>query len=519
MGNYVLGIDMGTGGARAGVFDADGKQYGFGTGTWDTSHPRAGWAEQDPDQWWDAVVAAVHGAVAMSGVPREEIGAISMDATSATVVFLDAADQHLRPALLWMDVRAAEEADQIRATDDPALKYCGDGPVSAEWGLPKAMWVKNHEPELFEKCAVICDETDWLVNRLTGTWTMSVAHAAGKYFYDGDFGGWPTSLYRALDAEDIIERYPDRVLQVCDVVGPLSSRVAEELGLSERTLVVEGGIDAYVGAVGLGVAEPGRLALITGSSHVITGQLEKPLYAKGMWGSFTDATVPGYYTIDGGLVSTGSIVEWFRRTLAPRSLFEAASSGRRQLDLLTDWASEVPIGCDGLVMLDHFQGNRAPYFDGRSRGMFWGLTLAHTEAHMFRAILEGVCFGTEQIIQIMRAGGVQLDEMVVSGGATRSRLWLQMHADVHNLPLALPAVTEGPVLGSAMMAAVGAGLHPDLPTASRAMTRTAEVIEPDQRAHEMYQENYRAYRDTYPAMAELMQRMTRYQNTLKHETA
>ncbi|GAA1393982.1 FGGY-family carbohydrate kinase [Luteococcus peritonei] len=508
---YLLGIDMGTGSARAGIFDATGKQYGFGSGEWATTHPHSGWAEQDPEAWWAAIVAAVQDAVKLSGVDPQAIKAVSMDATSSTVVFLDDQDRTVRPALLWMDVRAVEEADQIRATGDAALKYCGEGPVSAEWGLPKAMWVKKHEPEVFERVAIICDETDWLVNKLSGEWTMSVAHAAGKYFYDGDAGGWPTSLYRAVDAMDILERYPSHVAQVCEVVGQILPQVAEELGLSPSTLVVEGGIDAYVGAVGLGVAEPGKLALITGSSHVITGQLASPLYSRGLWGSFTDATVPGYYTIDGGQTSTGSIIDWFRRNLAAQSQAKAVQTGRNVLDILTEEAAKIPIGSDGLVMLDHFQGNRAPYFDGRSRGIFWGMTLAHTEAHLFRAAMEGICFGTENIVQIMREQQVPLDAMVVSGGATRNRLWLQMHADVHNLPLMLPAVTEGPVLGSAMMAAVGAGLHHDLPTASREMTRTAEVIEPDAEAHEQYRFNFEAYRDTYPAMQELMTRMTRHQ--------
>lgn len=508
MTDYIMGIDMGTTSARAGIFDKAGHQLGIGTAGWATTHPRSSWAEQDPDEWWSSVVFAVHEALSSSKVDPAQVRAISMDATSSTVVVLDRDDKVLRPALLWMDVRAVDEAEQVRATGDEALRLAGEGPVSAEWGLPKAMWVKKHEPEVFEKAAVICDETDWLVNKLTGQWTMSVAHAAGKYFYDGDHGGWPQSLYSAVDAQDILAKFPP-VTQIGEVVGKLSQAAADELGLTTDTLVVEGGIDAYAGAVGLGVAEPGKLALITGSSHVITGQLAKPLYAKGVWGSFTDATVPGYYTIDGGLISTGSIVEWFRRNLAGAAQLEAMRSDRRLFEVLTEEASRVPIGSDGLIMLDHFQGNRAPYFDARSRGMFWGLTLAHTEGHIFRAIMEGICYGTESILDVMRQQGFPPQEIIVSGGATRNRLWLQMHADVSNVPLTLTNVTEGPLLGSAMIAAVGLGMHPDLPTASRTMTSTADVIEPDPAAHERYVPYYEMYRDTYPAMKELMQRCSR----------
>ena len=507
---YVIGIDMGTGSARAGVYGIDGEQLGFGSARWETNHPRPGRAEQDTDEWWTCTVSAVKTAIKNSDVDASKIRAISMDATSCTVVVLDAENEVLRPAIMWMDVRSVEETEEITATGDPALKYCGQGPVSAEWGLPKAMWLKKHEPETFSRTAVICDQTDWLVFRLTGTWAMSVSHAAGKYFYDRDEGGWPLSLYRAVDAEDILARYPSRVAQVGERIGELLPEVADEFGLSPDTLVVEGGIDAYLGAVGLGVAQPGRLALITGSSHVITGQLAEPIHTKGLWGAFTDATVPGYYTIDGGQVSTGSLIEWFLKNMAPQAQKAASERGGNAYDVLTEDASRIAIGSDGLILLDHFQGNRAPYFDARSRGMLWGLTLHHTEAHMFRAILEGICFGTEAIFEVMRSEGVPLEEVVVSGGATNNRLWLQMHADVSNIPIVLTNVPEGPVLGAAMVAAVGAGFHPDIPTASREMTSVREIIEPNPEAHEQYRFNYQAYKDAYQAMKELMQRVSRH---------
>ncbi len=507
---YIIGVDMGTGSARAGVFDATGKQYGFGVAPWETSYPQPGWAEQDPTTWWACTATAIREAVAKSGVDPDAIKALSMDATSCTVVSLDANDNVLRPALLWMDVRAIDQAERVKATGDPALKYCGQGPVSAEWGLPKAMWLKENEPDTFAKTATICDETDWLVNKLTGEWTMSVSHAAGKYFYDGDHGGWPMSLYQSLNADDILAKYPKRVAQVGDIIGTLLPEIAEELGLSPSTIVVQGGIDAYFGAVGLGVAQPGRLAMITGSSHVLTGQLASPIYTKGLWGSYTDATVPGYYTIDGGQVSTGSVIEWFLANLGVNARLAQKQDGADPYDILTRSATEIPIGSDGVIMLDHFQGNRAPHFDARSRGMFFGLSLHHTEGHLFRALLEGICYGTEAIFEVMRNEGVPLEEIIVSGPATKNPLWLQMHADVSNLPMTTTDVNEGPVLGSAMVAAVGAGMYPDIPSASMAMTRTAGTIEPDPTAHEQYQFYYHAYKDAYLAMKDVLASVTEH---------
>ncbi|MGO1174518.1 MAG: FGGY-family carbohydrate kinase, partial [Actinomycetaceae bacterium] len=263
-------------------------------------------------------------------------------------------------------------------------------------------------------------------------------------------------------------------------------------------------------AIGLGVVEPGKMALITGSSHVMIGQSPVPLHAKGLWGSYTDAVIPGEWTVEAGQVSTGSVVAWFRDHLARSANERAAAENRSAYQILDELAAEVPIGSEGLVLLDHFQGNRSPYSDPRSRGVFWGLTLGHTEGHMFRAILEGICFGTENIFRTMRDNGFPPKELVVSGGPTRSRLWMQMHADVSNLPITFTDVGEGPLLGSAMMAAVGAGVHADLPSAAKEMVRTVDVIEPDAEAHEAYEYNFQAYVETYEAMKELTNAMSRH---------
>ena len=507
-GPFLLGIDMGTGGARAGVFSTTGTLKGVGTAEWDTHYPRPGRAEQSPEDWWSAIVTAVRQAVDTAGVPADAIAGISVDSTSATVVAVDANDQPLRPAMLWMDVRAIEQAEALRATGDPALKYSGHGPVSAEWGAPKLIWIRDNEPEVFRDAKVITDCTDWLIHRLTGEWTISTCHAAAKYFYDGDTGGWPTSLYEKAGASEVLDKFPSRMLAPGELVAELAPNAAEDLGLRAGTPVAEGIIDAYAGAIGLGVVSPGKLALITGSSHVMIGQSPTPLHAPGLWGTFTDAIITGEYTIEAGQASTGTIVNWFKNTLA----LKANQDSRGAYAALNEWAADIPIGCDGLVLLDHFQGNRAPYSDPRSRGIFWGLSLAHTEGHLFRAILEGICFGTENIFRAMRDNGYPPQEVVVSGGPTKSRLWMQMHADVSNVPLVFTNVTEGPIMGSAMLAGVGAGIFENLPAAAASMVQVVDVLEPDPTAHEEYQFNYKAYLDTYPAMKELMGRMSAHQD-------
>jgi FGGY-family pentulose kinase len=509
-GPYLLGIDFGTGGVRVGIFDREGNPVHFEAGEFDTHHPRPGQAEQDPDDWWSSLVSATRSALAGSGVSPEEVAGISLDATASTVLAVDAQDRPLRPAIMWMDVRASDQAQRIEHTGDPALKYCGFGAVSAEWGLPKAMWLKENEPQTYDEAKHICDCGDWLNARLTGEWAGSVNMAAAKFFHDRDTGGYPETLYAAVGIDDVLEKFPQPVLDLGVVVGGLLPQVADDLGLKPGTPVAEGAVDAYAGALGLGVVEPGKLALITGSSHVMIGQAAEPIHGQGFWGAYTDAMVPGQYTVEAGQASTGTVVAWFKNRFAGDAVNDAQRRGVDPYDVLTELARDVPIGSDGLVVLDYFQGNRSPHTDPLARGVVWGLSLSHGPGHVFRAIIEGICYGTEHIFRTMRAHNFQPRLNVVSGGPTKSELWMQMHADVSGVPISFTRVAEGPVLGSAMLAAVGAGIYPDVQAAAERMVHTERTIEPDPARHEEYEFWVERYIETYPQLRELMHKSVRH---------
>ena len=513
-GPYLLGIDFGTGGARVGIFDREGTPVNFHAVEWETKFPRSGWAEQNPDDWWTALVEASRGAMEGSGLSPEEIAGISVDATASTVLAIDANDRHLRPAIMWMDVRASDQADRIASTGDEALKYNGFGPVSAEWGLPKAMWIMEREPETYEKAKHICDCADWLINRLTGEWASSINIASGKYYYDRGNGGYPESLYEAAGAADLLNKYPSNVLDLGVVVRGLRGGVAEELGLKAGTPVAQGAIDAYAGALGLGVTEPGKMALITGSSHVMIGQSAKPIHNQGFWGAYTDSMIPGQYTIEAGQASTGSVVAWFKNQFAADAVAEGKKRGVDPYEILTEMAERVPIGSDGLIALDYFQGNRSPHTDPLVRGAIWGLSLGHTPGHVFRAIIEGICFGTENIFRTMRAQNFEPKVNVVSGGPAKSKLWMQMHADVSNVPIAFTKVSEGPVLGAAMLAAVGAGIYPGIQEAAEHMVHTEDTIQPNPDAHEEYMFYMDRYTETYERMKDPMHKMSRHEASM-----
>ncbi len=291
--------------------------------------------------------------------------------------------------------------------------------------------------------------------------------------------------------------------------------VAEELGLPAGIPVAEGGADAFVAMIGLNVLRPGKLAFITGSSHLHLGQSATPLHAKGIFGAYTDAVVPGQYTVEGGQVSTGSVVKWFKDNFCGKEAALAAERGVDVYTILNELATPIPPGSEGLIVLDYWQGNRTPYVDPEARGIIRGLSLKHTTGHLFRAILEGIAYGTEHILRTFRRNGFVVDEMVAAGGPTKSPLWMQIHADVSNVPIILTTVPDGPALGSAILGAVAAGLFPDVQSAADRMVHVRARIEPDPAMHEAYRFYVDQYINTYPPLQPLIQETVRHAGGLE----
>ncbi len=265
---YFIGIDGGTESLRARVFDLAGRPLGNGVSPYQTRFAPGARAEQDPEDWWRALGLAVRAAIAEAGAAKDQVEGLSLATTCCTVVALDQAGRALRPAILWMDMRAGEEAAEVLATGDPALVVngAGRGPVSAEWMIPKALWLARHEPENFARAATICEYQDFLTLRLTGRRCASLNNASIRWHYASDRGGWPVSLVRALGIEALLEKWPAEVLAPGAVIGRLTRDAAEHLDLPASVRVVQGGADALIGIIGLGVARPGQIALITGSS-------------------------------------------------------------------------------------------------------------------------------------------------------------------------------------------------------------------------------------------------------------
>ncbi|MEM6762951.1 MAG: FGGY-family carbohydrate kinase, partial [Pseudomonadota bacterium] len=319
----------------------------------------------------------------------------------------------------------------------------------------------------------------------------SVSNAAVRWHYRADAGGIPRSLLAALDLGELEAKWPQKFVAAGDPIGPLTSDAAEHLGLSPKTLLVQGGVDALIGVVGLGVHKPGELALITGSSHLQYALSAERFFRRGLFGTYADALYKGVFIAEGGQTSTGSIIQWLGRLM----------NGTMDLAALNAEAATIAPGCDGLLVQDHFQGNRTPHTDALSRGALVGLTLAHGPAHVFRAIMEGVSLGTKAILVQMSAAGFSPQSMTVGGGAAASDLWLQIHADTAGLPVMVPEAREAPNVGCAVLAAHGAGAVSSIAEGISAFVKPGRTIEPDPSAMARYDEIFERHAALYPALS------------------
>lgn len=504
-GPYLLGIDYGTESCRTAIFDLRGNSMGFAATPYETKFPRPGQAEQSPDDWWEALKASVYRVLDQTGIPARHIAAICADATTMTVVALDKEGNALRNAIMWMDVRATEQAARGDVFDHWAKLYNGGGtmPVTAEWYPFKAAWLKDNEPEIYRAAYRLVDAPDWITYKLTGRWIANLNTAAIRAYYNRDHGGWPVEFYEAVGCGDVFEKLPEDVLPLGQPVEGLSVKAATDLGLTPGIPVIQGGGDAWHGQIGLGAVEPGSLAIITGSSQVMSGQSSNPIYGQGFMGGYTDAVVEGQYTVEGSSVSSGSVLKWFKDNFARDVVNATERIGLNAYEVMDKSCANIPPGSDGLIVNEYFQGNRTPYTDSKARGLVWGLSLSHTAEHFYHAIMEGVAYGTAHNLKAMTDGGFKPEKLVYCGGATKSRVWMQMYADVTGIPATLTEVGDAVVLGSCMLAAVGVNLYPTLADAARNMVHESDVIEPDMNRHEEYKFFVQQYMDAWPQMAEL----------------
>lgn len=491
----ILAIDIGTEGARAGVFDAAGERLADASAPYLTHYPRPGWAEQNPSDWWRATVQAARTALTDAGVDR--VDAVGVATTASSVVVLDGDGNSLRPALLWMDSRASEESAFTATVDHPAMAFSG-GSDSAEWLIPKAMWLARNEPETFGAARMIGESVDYLTYRLTGQWTGSRMNATCKWNYDHRTGGVPRDLYETLGISALADKLPQRILPVGDIAGELSAAAAAELGLRPGARVVTGGIDAHLALVALWGASENPVAVVAGTSNAFIAELDDPVFSPTIWGPYPGALSEGRWLVEGGQIAAGAALSW----LSERML----GVTRDRVHDLIRRAEDVPPAGHGLLVLDDFMGNRTPLRNPRLRGGVLGLSLGTTPEQLYRATVESVAFGTRQVLASFAAVGVDTTDVFFSGGIRHNRLWAQTTADALQRPIGL---VDGENLTTRAIAILGAAATTGSPIAdvARRFTPTYRTIDPDSDAVAPLDEAYAMYTDATGRVADLSGRL------------
>lgn len=483
----VLTLDLGTNGARAGVYDIAARRLvAMAAESYPTRHLPPNRAEQDPADWWRALGVAVPRALAAAGNP--DIAAITLATFASTVVTCDRNGKANAPAILWMDARASAEALFSETIAHPVLNYSG-GANAVEWLISKAMWIARNEPDRWRQSDVICEALDYVNFRLSGEWTGSLMNATCKWNYDSRQRSFRPDLYAMLDVPDLAGKLPQRIIDIGAVIGPLLPEVAAEWGVKGHPVIVQGGIDAHMGCFGAACVTPGNMLMIGGTSNVQIVQVpDDGTEITGVWGPYPHALTHGLRMIECGQVSSGSILKWLAR-----DIFGLKDDG--DLAQLLQAAEAIAPEETGLLALDFWMGNRTPYRDARLRGAFLGLSLSHDRAAIYRAAVTAVALGAANILDDLERQGVHTRRIMLAGGIMRNPLWLQATIDAMGQPVELARDDNLTLVGNAAAAATGLGLWPDLTAAAQDLCAPATVMEPDPARHAQYRrllEQYRA---------------------------
>lgn len=491
----LIGIDCGTTRIRSGIFDLGGTLVTSAEYKFDLKIPKVGWAEQDAGEWVKGLVIATRNSVdQLAGSGNKFLG-IGLTATSASVVAVGADHRPLADAIMWMDVRSEPQMAKIKK--DAAADFLDrfGGQISAEWFIPKALWLKENRPTLFQKARRIVDAVDWLTFFLTGQWVGSVSNATNSGAYFPSEGGWATEALQAIGLGELVPKLIHRVEHVGSPAGGLIAEAAQAMGLPSGLPVGVGGIDCHVGMVGLDSLQEGQMALVIGSSSCHLILTPKARRIAGIWGPYEDAVVPGMWLIETGQTTTGSILRWFQ--------FQFARADEPIAELSAE-AEQIEPGAEGLIMLDTWQGNRSPYNESFPRGGLIGLSLRHTRAHILRAIFEGICFGaTASINHTEKHCGVPIEQINIGGGGAANIFWMQMHADITGRRVRLTAEPEATLLGAAICGGTACGVLCDLETGAKQMVRGKLTLEPDMGIHRQYTQLFGRYQNAYIALRPL----------------
>ena len=492
MKTYLMGVDLGTSSCKTALFEPDGRVAALGGADYSVRYPQRGWAEQDPEEWWDGICRAIRGMMESSGISPAEIAGIGVDGQSWSAIALDAAGQVLCPTPIWTDTRSADICRETaeRIPERELFDICGN-PVQPGYTWPKILWYRKHRPEVFEQTEKILQSNSYIVYRMTGEITQDLSQGYGLACFDMRRGCWSGETCERLG---IPRRMLPELMPSHQVAGRLTAEAAERCGLQAGIPVVAGGLDAACGTLGAGVVSSGQTqeqgGQAGGMSICIGEYAADPRLILGFH------VVPGRWLLQGGTTGGGGALKWLRETMCPELDFVAMSA----------LAESAPAGSGGVVFLPYMAGERSPIWDPKACGVFFGLNFGTGRAQMIRACMEGVAFALRHNLETAEQAGARADVLRAMGGSANSRIWTQIKADVTGRDIEVPSSDTATTLGAAILAGVGTGVYDSFEAAAEQTVRVSRSVKPNPENQETYDRGYAAYRELYESLKGLMHR-------------
>lgn len=496
---YLLGIDVGTSGAKTILCDHNGRIAAEAVAEYPVHTPKPGWSEQDPEDWWRGVVKSVRKAMAAAGVKGPQIVGVGLSGQMHGSVFLDKDGKVIRKALLWNDQRTEKECREIteRAGGLSKLLKMVANPAFTGFTAPKILWLRNNEKRNFDKVRKVLLPKDYIRYRLTGEYASEVSDASGTLLLDVSKRAWSKTLMSRLDLDmDILPP----VFESPVASGSVDGVAARELGLAPGTPVAGGGGDQAMGAVGNGIVRKGVVSAMMGTSGVIFAYTDKmETEPEGRVHTFCHA-VPGVWHMMSCMLSAGGMLQWYRNALCAAEMAEAKKKKIDPYDILVADAAKAPPGAEGLYCLPYLTGERTPHADPYARGCFIGLTPRHDKGMMTRSVMEGITFGMRDSLDIMRGMGVKASEIRLSGGGAKSAFWRQLQADIYGVDACVTNSTAGSAYGAMITGGVGAGVWKSIPEACDATIKVVKRIKRNPKSVRRYEAIYKPFGGLYASL-------------------
>ncbi|MEO1663125.1 MAG: xylulokinase [Chloroflexota bacterium] len=498
MANYIIAHDLGTTGNKATLYDKEGRLVGSAFYGYNTEYAHTGWAEQNPEDWWNAICESTHRLLQDTHVKKTDIACITFSGQMMGAVALDRGARPLRNAIIWADTRALEQERWIRerVSFEDMYRITGHR-LSASYSLAKILWIRDNQPDIYNNTYKFVHAKDAMVARLTGNFVCEPSDASSMNLYDITTGEWSQEILAAVDLPE--DKLPE-LRQSIDVVGEVLLEIATEVGVAAGTPVVIGGGDGACAAAGAGVISEGAAYNYVGSSSWIAISTPKPIYDPD-YRTFTFGhVIPDMVMPTGTMQAAGASYQWTRDNIGTIEKEMADRLGISSYQVINLQIENVPPGAEGLYYLPYLLGERSPRWNPHARGAFIGLTIRHTRAHMFRAVLEGVTMNLRVILDAFRNQGTQIEAMRVIGGGAQGRVWNQIMADLYGMPVhRLAILEEATSMGAALVGGVGVGLYPSFSMIDT-MNEIASTVQPNPVTQATYEQMYPVFNRMYDAL-------------------